>query len=992
MIDVQLYIENNRIDLFDDETISLTSSIQNVRDIAKVFSDYSQTFTVPANDRNNKLFKHFYNFDIDGFNATTKKRAKIELNHAPFREGFIYVEGCNLKNNVANTYTLVFYGGLVFLKDKVKDHTLESLVGQLNQYDHEYTAGNVLTGFTTGLSDGDIIYPLITPEKRLYFDSTSSSPNYNGNLFSDSIASTDRGLDYLDLKPAIKVIKIIKAIEEKYSIDFTGFFDTDDTKIASQLGNLYLWLSRDSGRIIDYTKGEVQTIKFTNFVKTSESGYPPREQTINTDNDTWYFTVPKGNRITTGQTFGQWINYRYQSNITISNITPSTRTLTIKAIDRITGNVEGEATVTGSGSKTVEFNYYHTYHQTQDLSNTVNSDGEFREFEIYWVAECDGDVSFEAELELKLRTVINKNRISQISTVNYDVFNNSSTSTLSNMEIYRQMPDMTILDFLTGLFKVFNLTAYVNEPIPLDASDNYNPVIDIKPLDNYYADAILNTSKGTIDLSDSIDVESHSVEAARPFTKVSFKYEETKTVLMEQHTALHNKTFGNTSYPKGDAFDFIGEEYEVEIPFSHLKYERLYDSGVAGSDTEIQWGYAAGGTFRHEDATTESNNVPTGNYSPEDIKPLLFYGINQTIADSTKKINWISGVSGTAFGVSQYLRPSNSNEEGGGTAETSPTFNLNFDSEFDEWYRIDYRDSVEINGIDVTTDASLFALYYRNYITGIYNPKKRIFKYNAYLPAKVLTTYKLNDQIKIHDNLFHINTMSTNITTGQTNLELINIIEDIEPQIPTSFEEPTLAVTPVSLGYADKRGSSYRKRACDNFITSPVNLYMNSSSSPTTFANAEFLYQDPSGTIPSDGFYSDGTIVRGFFNGKASILEPTTNCSGEAPPPYGLCGRGSSRLAYSSVSANDACSAWTSQQNLVNYVWSNPTAPCPIPSYPSTDIYNFDKAIYLYRCMTCTELPPDGWYATEATPGVGNIIARQSIKGVLQTATPTDCP
>ena len=990
MIDVQLYIENNRIDLFDDETISLTSSIQNVRDIAKVFSDYSQTFTVPANDRNNKLFKHFYNFDIDGFNATTKKRAKIELNHAPFREGFIYVEGCNLKNNVANTYTLVFYGGLVFLKDKVKDHTLESLVGQLNQYDHEYTAGNVLTGFTTGLSNGDIIYPLITPEKRLYFDSTSSSPNYNGNLFSDSVASTDRGLDYLDLKPAIKVIKIIKAIEEKYSIDFTGFFDTDDTKIASQLGNLYLWLSRDSGRIIDYTKGEIQTIKFTNFVKTSESG-DAREQTINTDNDTWYFSVPKGNRIATGSAFGQWIDYRYRSKVTISNITPSTRTLTIKAIDRITGDTQGEATVTGSGSKIIDFDYYNIANQTSDALNTVNSDGEYREFEIYWVAECDGDVSFEAEVELQLRTITNKGRSGQTALVDYDVFNNSSASTLSNMEIYRQMPDMTILDFLTGLFKVFNLTAYVNEPIPLDANDNYNPVIDIKPLDNYYADAILNTSKGTIDLSDSIDVESHSVEAARPFTKVSFKYEETKTVLMEQHTALHNKTFGNTSYPKGDAFDFIGEEYEVEIPFSHLKYERLYDSGVAGSDTEIQWGYAAGGTFRHEDATTDSNNVPIGNYSPEDIKPLLFYGINQTIADSTKKINWISGASGTAFGVSQYLRPSNSNEEGGGTAETSPTFNLNFDSEFDEWYRIDYNDSVEINGIDVTTDASLFALYYRNYITGIYNPKKRIFKYNAYLPAKVLTTYKLNDQIKIHDNLFHINTMSTNITTGQTNLELINIIEDTEPQIPTSFEEPTLAVTPVSLGYADKRGSSYRKRACDNFITSPVNLYMNSSSSPTTFANAEFLYQDPSGTIPPDGFYSDGIIVRGFFNGKASILEPTTNCSGEAPHPYGLWGRGN--LAFSSVSANDACSNYASN-TFANALYSNPDVPSPVPGgYVVPDGYLFPNAKYVYNCMTCTELAPDGWYVSlSGQQGTTDTIARQSIKGVLQTATPTDCP
>ena len=991
MIDVQLYIENNRIDLFDDETISLTSSIQNVRDIAKVFSDYSQTFTVPANDRNNKLFKHFYNFDIDGFNATTKKRAKIELNHAPFREGFIYVEGCNLKNNVANTYTLVFYGGLVFLKDKIKDHTLESLVGQLNQYDHEYTAANVLTGFTTGLSDGDIIYPLITPEKRLYFDSVSSNANtnYNGNLFSASTPSTTRGLSHFDLKPAIKVIKIIKAIEEKYSIDFTGFFDTDDTKIASQLGNLYLWLSRDSGRIIDYTEGEVKTIKFTNFVKTSESGYPPRDQTINTDNDTWSFTVPKGNRINTGQDYGQWINYRYQSNITISNITPSTRTLTVKAIDRITGNVEGEATVTGSGSKTVEFNYYHTYHQTQDLLNAVNSDGEFREFEIYWVAECDGDVSFEAELELKLRTVINRSRIAQISIVNYNVFNNSSVSTLSNMEIFRQMPDMTILDFLTGLFKVFNLTAYVNEPIPLDANDNYNPIIDIKPLDNYYADAILNTSKGTIDLSDSIDVESHSVEAARPFTKVSFKYEETKTVLMEQHTALHNKIFGNTSYPKGDAFDFIGEEYEVEIPFSHLKYERLYDSGVAGADTEIQWGYAAGGTFSHQDATTESS-VPTGNYSPENIEPLLFYGINQTITNSAKKINWISG---TAIGLSQYLRPSNSNEEGGGTAETSPAFNLNFDSEFDEWYRIDYNDSVEINGIDVTTDASLFALYYRNYITGIYNSKKRIFKYNAYLPAKVLTIYRLNDQIKIHDNLFHINTMNTNITTGQTDLELINIIEDTEPQIPTSFEKPALAVTSISLGYADKRGqiSSAKKQACDNFTFSPVNLYMNSSSSPTTFANAEFLYQDPSGTIPSDGFYSDGTIVRAFFNGKASTLEPTTTCSGEAPTPYGLWGRGN--LAFSSVSANAACSNYASN-TFVNALYSNPDVPNPVPGGNVVpDGYLFPNAKYVYNCMTCTELAPDGWYVSlSGQLGTSNTIARQSIKGVLQTATPTNCP
>ena len=76
---LQLYIEGQRLDLFDDETISLTQSIQNVRDIAKIFTDFSKTFTLPASKNNNKIFKHYYNYDIDnGFDARTKKDAIIE--------------------------------------------------------------------------------------------------------------------------------------------------------------------------------------------------------------------------------------------------------------------------------------------------------------------------------------------------------------------------------------------------------------------------------------------------------------------------------------------------------------------------------------------------------------------------------------------------------------------------------------------------------------------------------------------------------------------------------------------------------------------------------------------------------------------------------------------------------------------------------------------------------------------------------------------------
>ena len=55
---VQVYIGSERLELFKDETISITQSIQNIKDISKVFTSFTQTFSVPASPNNNKIFKH----------------------------------------------------------------------------------------------------------------------------------------------------------------------------------------------------------------------------------------------------------------------------------------------------------------------------------------------------------------------------------------------------------------------------------------------------------------------------------------------------------------------------------------------------------------------------------------------------------------------------------------------------------------------------------------------------------------------------------------------------------------------------------------------------------------------------------------------------------------------------------------------------------------------------------------------------------------------
>ena len=53
---VSIYIGTSKVDLFDDEDISVNSSVVLISDITKNQTDYTKTFTVPASDNNNQLF------------------------------------------------------------------------------------------------------------------------------------------------------------------------------------------------------------------------------------------------------------------------------------------------------------------------------------------------------------------------------------------------------------------------------------------------------------------------------------------------------------------------------------------------------------------------------------------------------------------------------------------------------------------------------------------------------------------------------------------------------------------------------------------------------------------------------------------------------------------------------------------------------------------------------------------------------------------------
>ena len=183
MQSIQLFIEGQRVDMFKDESVSITQSIQNVRDIAKIFTEFTKTFTLPASKSNNKIFKHYYNFSItDGFDAREKKTATIELNNLPFKKGKIKLEGVELQNRRPKSYKVTFFGNTVNLKDVIGEDKLNTLTA-LNSNNLLWNMATIKSRLQLSPITNDVIAPLITHTDRLYYDGVILLPKTHLTFF-----------------------------------------------------------------------------------------------------------------------------------------------------------------------------------------------------------------------------------------------------------------------------------------------------------------------------------------------------------------------------------------------------------------------------------------------------------------------------------------------------------------------------------------------------------------------------------------------------------------------------------------------------------------------------------------------------------------------------------------------------------------------------------------------------------------------------------------
>ena len=699
-----VYNDTNRVDQFKDESVSFTQTIQNVKDLKKIFTEFTKTFALPASKKNNKIFKHYYNYDIaNGFDARNKVKAALELNDIPFKKGKIALTGVDLKNNVPHTYKVTFYGNTVNLKDILGDDQLSNL-SELSVLNTDYNYSTVLAAMQNEYL-GNLIVPLITHTDRATYDSAS---NEYGNLYY-RFNFGNTGIEFTQFKYALRLYGIISAIQTQYpDITFSDdFFNTSNTDFY----NLYMWLHRKKGDITPQEQVERVYNTFSDLQQVSSTG--PRNSIIQSGSLRLQLNYP--------QESPNQNNSFLEVRLTL---TPTSATsnvpYSVKVFNFATGNQEVGGFVEQTGPQTI------------DLPAGTNINMGLYVVQI----ACASTIEFAAnggiEWYVKSMEVL-FNPVQQILSI-YIYRNASAFTTNLNLEfnILEQIPKMKIIDFLTGIFQMFNLTAYVQDDI-----------IVVQTLDDFYDKAPISQGQVVpVNIDKYLDTTKSAVDIALPFSKVNFTYKGVKTFLAQQFNQINNRVWGSSSYSlDGGVYDTPSKEYKIEIPFEHVMYERLVDQNN-GSITDIQYGYFV-------DDNQES-------YIGE---PLIFYKYRKASGTDIT----IRDLAGNRTAINNYYLPMNSKDIDSSISKV----NIHFDNYINE-YRANDNDNAT-----AFTD-TLFETQYSNYINEVFNPARRLTKVTAYLPYKIFSSLKLYDRISIGQKYYKINSMTTNLTTGKTEFELLN--------------------------------------------------------------------------------------------------------------------------------------------------------------------------------------------------------------------------
>jgi len=543
-----VYLENGQVicDLYEDEDMPLTLSIDDFKNAAEKVQSYSKAFNLPGTKRNNRIFDNLFEItrSDDGLIFSPYKKTQCVLK----QDGFILFEGYLRLLDVTDkegeiSYNVNLYSEVVALADFLKDREFSDL--DFSELEHDYNkteiqrswqgilelTNNLPVGTFAGVAGtnitGVVRYPFVDWNHQWLV--ANGSTGSLATLGDPELTSLEQAF-----RPFISVKYLVDRIFEGTPFSFTSaFFDTLD---FSKLYMDFNWGSDNapvsfdsSGTANRVTSSQIITTSFATIIQNDLSipttvGYSSGVITAGYDNQLYF------------------IDYNYQ----FSWVAPATSTLSLEWVRTTAAGTTTRDEVINQPYINGGFNYSGNFSIFLNAGDTL---------------ECKAKASISSQVFYVPQ--------SPTDLVIVTSLNNTTNDTL----LQTLRGELGQWDFLKGLLTMFNLITMPDE-------DNPNNII-IEPYSDIFVTPALTTPP--LDWTEKVDVSEMKLDPLTDLNRSTiFKFVEDDDdyAFNVYKNSVGGKLYGSKKYPENPNNEFNileGTDEIIAEPFAATVIKPLED-------------------------------------------------------------------------------------------------------------------------------------------------------------------------------------------------------------------------------------------------------------------------------------------------------------------------------------------------------------------------------------------------------------------------------
>ena len=717
-------------DLYEDEEIPLTLSVDNFKNVAEKIQSYSKDFNLPATKRNNKIFGSIFEItrsvaNAYDFNPYVFTRAVLK------QDGFILFDGALRLIDIQDkegeiSYNVNLYAQTIALADILKTRTFDNV--DFSELDHTYskvaikaswyTNGLPLTNAlpigtyagTAGASVTDVLkYPFVDWTHQMLY--ANGATGNNATLGFPELTSLEQAF-----RPWIKITYLLDRIfsEAGYTYSSTLFdstrfnklfmdFNWGGDKMPAVIGDTsytatYYYDTADPVAFVNSNQNTFELLPVLDFSVTggqANSHVPPDYHT--TGADIYKIVATEDNVIYD-------INYRWVFYNASTIDTIQCRWQHYKAVGGITDTINF-VNIPVAASNLAAY--------SGNVSVALNT----------------GDKLFAEYTGTDANPTIQIDRYNDRTGATL-TFNLGSALVLSST-LNSLRGKLSQWDFLKGLLTMFNLVTLQDKTDPAN--------IIIEP----YGDVFITTTKGTSlaersiqhDWTDKVDLKDVKLKPLNDLKKTTtFKYDEESDdyVFNMYKISTRGHLYGSKVFSAEGLTLLEGSEEIVATPFAATVSKPLTDQ-LADFITPAIYSMESDGTT-----------------SGFDSKPRILYNT--------------TGASPTTMSTSYYIPQQNGEDSENSfqlftfshLTDTNPTVTSSPPVATDT-FDYNFGECQYINPIGDTVSNNLFNTYWLPYYNQLYNPDTKTMTLKVNLQPADIATFKFSDYVMIKNRSYRVN-------------------------------------------------------------------------------------------------------------------------------------------------------------------------------------------------------------------------------------------